>query len=404
MRALILLLTLPSCMDYGVTAQDDQGDPHAPPGPHPQILVEPPELHFGDVRRAQTGYGALSITNVGEEPLRLIELVPPETSSVRLGQLTHTELAPGETTGVGVSWVPMDFTELSSELYIESNDPTTPLVAVPLSGRVPAPRIALDPLDHDFGVIDRGTIIDLPITVTNEGEDDLRVSGVTYNSTSTEELFVEDLGAISDLPLTLAPGADTVITVRYQPFDDIADEGNLIVSSDDPANPEANASQVGNGTPGRDYDVEIFITSDDEWEGELNGVSITGPGAGDWREIDSHLARLSSGKHVLTIRSWDKFRVVAGMISYITVDGDPWYVSGDGSFKLSRTEPPSDWTEPDFDMSGWPEADLCNPSDASVWGTSRISDFLDAGAQWIWHSTDCRVYGQAWFRVEIELP
>ncbi|TVQ94786.1 MAG: choice-of-anchor D domain-containing protein [Deltaproteobacteria bacterium] len=404
MRHLALIVLLTGCVDYGVTAREDGGDPQGPEGPHPQILVDPPEIDFGTNPRQQTGYAALSITNIGEAPLRLIELFPPDAEGIHLGQLNDAVLEPDEMTGVGISWSPTTFESLSSSLTIESNDPTQEFVEIPLIGRVPAPQIEVTPHDHDFGTVERGETVDLQVSVSNVGEDTLRIDKVEHFSTSENELFIGDLGGLATLPLELDPGTETELTVRYRPFDDILDEGQLIVHSDDPTNAEATASQIGNGTPGRDYDVEIFITSDDEWEGSLNGVSITGTNAADWRAHDVHTERLPSGTHVLTIRSWDNYRVVAGMIAFVRVDGDVWHASGDGSFKLSRTSPPADWTDPSFDASAWPEADLCNASDASVWSPSRITEFIDAGAQWIWHSTNCRVYGEAWFRVEIELP
>ncbi len=123
----------------------------APPDNHPT----PAALDFGHLQLGmQSSPQSIAIENIGELPLEITDvylsgddadefvLLPPDDKSL----LT---LAPGESTDYRVTFAPttflgeVPFHERAAQLVIESNDPDTPALAVPLTGRSekdPAPE------------------------------------------------------------------------------------------------------------------------------------------------------------------------------------------------------------------------------------------------------------------------
>lgn len=407
MRFVLPLFLLAACMDYTITGGErGQADPFEPEvDPEPVILVEPMQIDFGDVRRGASESVPVTISNVGTAPFQLLQLLPPEATAIRLGAMPLEPLEPGASEQITVTWSPSSFDALTDGFGIEHTASNQGTVNVDLIGNVPAPAITIDPAHHDFGVVERRTAVDLSVTIGNAGEETLRINDLTYTTSSESgELRLHDLGVFDGLPITLPVGASAPVTIRFEPTTDMAVEGRLNVFSDDPATPEVVARQDGVGTPGRDYDLEISITADDEWQGWLNGAPLPGINRGDWQRRDTINARLPSGEHVLAIHAYDKARVVAGLIAYVKVDGDPWYPSGAADFRVSTTRPPTEWVNPDFDASAWPAASRCDTSSASVWGTYWPAPFYDVGASWIWWTPNCRSLGEGWFRLVIELP
>jgi hypothetical protein len=406
MRALLPLLLAVGCSETGFSSATIPEDPieEPPPAPTPAIEVEPLHVDFGDVRRGVEASAQISVRNVGDGPLPLVELIPPEATDLTLTALATDVLAPGDATTLELAWWPQDFATLDDRFTLRHGDVAVAPVEVTIAGRVPTPAITLAPAHHDFGVVERRTEATLTVTVGNDGDEELRVTGVDYAATSEGELRIGDLGVFSALPVVIPPGAQTPITVVYRPTDDVPDEGRLRVLSDDPAVPEAIASQEGVGTPGRDYEIEVVVTADDEWKGWLDGAPLTGPNQGAWTTADTFERTLPSGRHVLAIHAYDVARAVAGAIAFVKVDGAVVYRTGDGAFRVSGTAPAADWVDPTFDASSWPVASRCDSGSAAVWGTYWPKVFLDNGAAWVWTTTNCRALGQAWVRLEFELP
>lgn len=120
-----------------------------------------------------------------------------------------------------------------------------PAIQPPSASRVdPAPRIEVWPSYHDFGVGQPFERVTQSITVENAGLEPLTVSGLTYDS-GPELVFSLNEADNGSLPWTLGPGERRVVEVAYTPIDEGADQGTLVVASDDPERPRVDATQVG---------------------------------------------------------------------------------------------------------------------------------------------------------------
>lgn len=280
MRPWILLLLL-GCSEYDV--KEVVVDP-APDGPPvPEIEVDPATIGFGEVEVGAAVDEVLTISNVGDEDLQLTGLALEDGSGgFAVTSLGVTELTPGEATEVIVSFTPPAEGSFVDTVLVESDDPSTPVVPVPLSGETPAgpaPDLEVSPWTYDFGTVPVDSPVTLSVTLSNVGDADLTVSGLSYSSATDELGFDDGSGGYGGLPDTLAPGESRVVTVAYTPIDDTPDEGAITILSDDPDEPEAFASQSGNGELPLDFSTVCWVLDD--------GVAYETTSSAD-HVVDSH--------------------------------------------------------------------------------------------------------------------
>lgn len=398
-----LLVMLAGCSEYDLIGDDKAEAPaedeEAPPEEgEPAIAVDPVAVDFGVQVPGWTGTEALTISSVGTGELELRELVLTGAGSYTVAAPELEEgpllLEPGEQVTVLVSWDAVETD--AATLSIPSDDAASPLIEVPLSGSVLQPDIVLAPELVDLGEVAVGESASGIVVVSNAGEADLSIEAV--------ELAHDELGVLDDGGLTgavLAPGESGEVRVSYAPDDVGADEGTLLVWSDDPDTPDAAATVLGEGIdPIITYAVEIELTADDRNEAWLDGVEITGSNASGWSSTDLTSTTLDSGTHVLAVYGTDVASVIAGFIATIRVDGTPTFLTGVDDWKATTSTPGSGWDQPGFDDSAWSSASPC--SDTSPWG-SAPSSITGDGADWVWISTNCRSLGAGWFRLEFEL-
>ncbi|HSB81402.1 MAG TPA: choice-of-anchor D domain-containing protein, partial [Candidatus Methylomirabilis sp.] len=177
---------------------------------------------------------------------------------------TPITVAPGGSATLTVSFNPVDADAHTGCLTLASNDPAAPSVTLAISGTGnlgqpppnPQPGIELDPASLDFGTVATGGSVSRTLKITNTGAASLDVTSIALCSgTSTE--FTWSPSA----PLTIAAGAELVLTVTYAPVDVGTDTGCLEVASNDPVTPAAQVNLTGTGAQpagGLDLDIKRF--------------------------------------------------------------------------------------------------------------------------------------------------
>lgn len=95
----------------------------------------------------------------------------------------------------------------------------------------------------DFGAVYAGSERALVLSVRNVGTDTLRVGGVRVEGPS----FALSEGAAARLPLSIAPGAQEVLSVVFRPVEEGALQGTLTLESDDPQAPSLPVALSGLG-------------------------------------------------------------------------------------------------------------------------------------------------------------
>lgn len=386
----MLLLAL-ACSDYELVDEGDVVEPIGEAGP-PIIEVSPGSVDFGVLQAAQDELAVVvAIQNVGEQDLAIDDLFVDHVAFDVA--FTDSVLVPeGQVVEATVTFSPQQQETYEGSLFIDSNDPSSPTVEVPLTGDTYRPELTLGPAEHDFGTLLLGESDSVTLTLENIGEAPAEVE-LVYTPSSPEL----SISGMADG--TLEAGATQILVVDYAPSDTTPDEASLVVTSD---TQELLAIQMGSGEdPVVEYAVQIELTADDAWEGWVDGVAMDTGLQGGWSTASTYDYMLESGTHVFAVYATDQVAVIAGFVASVRIDGVPEVLTGDGSWVHTNSSPSGSWADVAFDDSSWTTAPAC--TDTSPWGSSPAS-ILGDGAVWIWHDGDCRALGEGWYRLVLELP
>jgi hypothetical protein len=132
------------------------------------------------------------------------------------------------------------------QIIIETNVPSSPtnVVNVNITSVPPQMNISTRAIGFREGQMGRENIV-----IKNIGGEDLIISNVTLNQTSmlpssgNKEFVVETTSGAS-LPATIPALGAFSLTVSYNPEDDGIDRGELIIETNDPANPTVTVSMT----------------------------------------------------------------------------------------------------------------------------------------------------------------
>jgi hypothetical protein len=231
------------------------------------------------------GDARLGVASLASEPAPLLVADPSEIS---VGPAAQSEIALTLTTEqLGTA----TFT-----LVVESDDPATPRLTIPVSYEgvpAPAPVISLcyddagreacgTDIELDFGLVRRTQTESRVIIVRNDGDAPLEIEEVQVTEASSRggELEV----TTSTRAGTLEPGDEAPVVVRYAPLDGSPDKLTLGFASNDPDTPlavaEVSATSETNAPPVADAEeLGTTLTTIETKVGE--NVVIDGTGSSD---------------------------------------------------------------------------------------------------------------------------
>lgn len=256
---LVTLGLLAACSDYQFAPEGEAGE-GALGGP--AIAVDPLEIDFGQREPGEAVSPRLiTVESTGEALLHIeeIALVHGE-GDFTLSAWTEGHLEPGASGSLTVGFEAQGTATGAVEIW--SDDPDQPVVEVLLSGQVGGPDIAVDPVSHDFGTLTVGDSDAVAITVTNEGDAELRVSDLSWDPSSAELTLDTAKDLNGSLPWTLAPGEEKVVEVAYAPGDAHADEALLQVVSDDPDEPVVDVLITGSARDFEGFSTGWYVLDD----------------------------------------------------------------------------------------------------------------------------------------------
>jgi len=240
-----------ACQDYTVAGiEKRQAD----------ILVYPSHIDFGHLLSGiESDSQTFIVANAGDEDLNIFapNLV---SGNNRFGLETEGDsyvIAAGELQEFTVTYIPETFESNGGYIDIISDDEDEPEIAVTLEGYGDAPVMSVSPLEFDYGDISIGCDNEERITIRNEGNMDLIIDSITQMVTQPADILFE-LGSLPYPPWTLAPNTELDFLVSYVPNDIGIDESSITIIGNDPALPELEVIQHGNG------DVEQWVQQ--QWE------------------------------------------------------------------------------------------------------------------------------------------
>ncbi len=199
----------------------------------PTISLLPETLVFDDVIVGGSATAAFKVTNPSPVRIEIDELsIEPEGAPFSLVGDPVSELGPGETRSVALAFIPQTDGRHNAHARISSQHLPDGSLTLSLQGDGLAPKLAISPLPQvgfRFGLVDVGTTRQRFLTLINNGRADLHVSSI------------EAIGSgltVSDSTVTIPRGQRHDITVAFVPRYEGPLQGQIRLTSDDPAGPE----------------------------------------------------------------------------------------------------------------------------------------------------------------------
>ncbi|MFT4977761.1 MAG: hypothetical protein ACI8S6_003668 [Myxococcota bacterium] len=219
----VFFVLLMGCSDYDLTSDVDSNFAE------PDITIDTTSLYFGLLDLGETMAQTVTVTNQGNAALTLLH-VPIQN----LAGGTFT-LATGGFPLILESEQSLDLlvtytaggTNDIGVLNVISNDPDTPDIAVDLRGGYQGPKLVVDPIAANFDEHMLGCAIEQDFTLTNIGSETLDLYGLWLTNDDfelTNALEVFDLD----------PGQSTVVEVTFNPDAGKLYESELVIDSNDP--------------------------------------------------------------------------------------------------------------------------------------------------------------------------
>ncbi|MFT5582530.1 MAG: hypothetical protein ACI9VR_000106 [Cognaticolwellia sp.] len=223
--ALTLLAGLTACNEYELNPETDgygAGDP--------QIAVAPEVLNFGELVRGDFSVMEFEVTNVGGGELLVsgIELGAGNDGFTILNDDLEFVLPAGASEAIQVEFTPFGV-EQETLAIISSNDEMVPKATVDLLGGGLVPELEINPNPYDFGKTYVGCEQQANLSLTNVGTDSLDI-------TSIDDFGTTDFGLSHSLslPMTLAPGDSTELSIYFDPNEESAYTGEFVVNNTGP--------------------------------------------------------------------------------------------------------------------------------------------------------------------------
>ncbi len=213
----------------------------------PAIALSPGTLSFGTVTVGSSAMLPTQVQNGGNAPLTVSSITRcagTGTAFTWSPPAPFTVAAGGGST-LSVTYAPTAATGDSGCLTIASDDPARPTVNLTVSGNgalAPAPAIAFSPATLDFGTVTIGNTAQRTAQIQNGGTATLTVTAIDACSGAGPEFTWS-----ASLPLSVAPGQSSPLTVTYTPANTDFHQACLAVASNDPARPVANLGLTAQG-------------------------------------------------------------------------------------------------------------------------------------------------------------
>ncbi|HEU4401578.1 MAG TPA: choice-of-anchor D domain-containing protein, partial [Candidatus Polarisedimenticolia bacterium] len=209
--------------DEGVFVVLVSGDARAP-----VVLPSPESIDFGDVPESATETRTLTVKNTGNATLHLLAATFASGSSADFsaGPPASSDVAPGDSTTIALSYTPSSIGAASATLVINSTNAASR--SVPLSGTGVAPALSVTPAALDFGDVRVGRQALLQVTLRNTGSAGLTIDSLALAPAGDPAFAIVTPPA---LPIALAPGGEQVINVGFSPSAAGPVTGALVVGS-----------------------------------------------------------------------------------------------------------------------------------------------------------------------------
>ncbi|OQX77742.1 MAG: hypothetical protein B6D61_06710, partial [Bacteroidetes bacterium 4484_249] len=192
----------------------------------PDFSISGSQLNFNTVVVNESSSLPLVIQNNGTAILYVSSIQNDDNHFTTSAQ--SLLIGPAEWDTLWVTFIPTEVIAYTDLLVMNTDDPDTPLVEIPLYGTglpQPTPQISVTPSSLDFGGIAMNTSSTLNLNIYNAGNGTLEVTGIT----STDPAF----GVFGNTSFSLEQGENTDVAVVFAPTESGAFTGQLTILNND---------------------------------------------------------------------------------------------------------------------------------------------------------------------------
>ncbi len=172
------------------------------------FTITPSSLNFGAVNIGNTLTLPATITNTGNSIL-VISSITSSDSQFSFTANFPIRILEGLSTTVNLSFTPTTEGLQSGNLVFTHNG-TGSITSFSVSGIGSGPVFSLDPVSLNFGIVNVGSSVILPVTISNSGEGSLIISDIT--SSDAQYTFTSP-----PLPVTLSAGQSSLLDITFTP-------------------------------------------------------------------------------------------------------------------------------------------------------------------------------------------
>ncbi len=181
-----------------------------PAAAQPRINFKETSWDFGRVKQGELLSHEFIFKNEGDDTLVIQKVTT--TCGCTAALLSADKIPPGKEGRVEIKFDTRGYGgKVNKLLYVDSNDPTRNRQQLQVGADIetpPAPRIEIDPYNHDVGLVVEGEGILADLKIMNKGELELKVEFNHRNATYASG------GKPVSLPLKIPAGKEVAVEVR----------------------------------------------------------------------------------------------------------------------------------------------------------------------------------------------
>jgi Abnormal spindle-like microcephaly-assoc'd, ASPM-SPD-2-Hydin len=260
-----------------VSGTGQQAAPTSPAPTSPALQVSATTLQFGSVPIGGNAQQSLTLTSSGNAPLEISALnTAGDSFSAQMPSLPLT-LQPGQTFTLPVKFDPKSSGAETGQLVIASNAAAAPSVTVALMGSATAPTppppvagtpaLTLSSTTLDFGAVNVGAQASHSVTLTSSGTAAVVVQSLDVSGSGFT------IGQLQ-LPLTLVPGQQVALPVKFVPSQAGAVQGQIALADNATGSPSA-IDLSGTGTTSPSLTAPTDVDFGDVTTGSQGSKTIT---------------------------------------------------------------------------------------------------------------------------------
>ncbi len=204
---------------------------HTENGDLPVIDVSPESLSFSDTAMGASDSKVFTVSSVGGVDLDVTDIHMDTGTAFTWasmdGKLPGT-LAVGDSADITVTYTRASEGDYDTA-WVASNDTDNPDVPVLLYGGDVTPALTLDPTSWDAGAHAAGDVVSGAINMISSGGAPVVINDLSISGDSAFTITNSDA-----LPITLAPGQESLVELEFSPPDIGTYNADLVVDADSP--------------------------------------------------------------------------------------------------------------------------------------------------------------------------